>query len=182
MKFARIVPILLSGVVLGVAAYTTPSAPRYDATSDTATIDTTAGSSPISVTALAPGDELRISYESHGCFHAFRYSLTIRRDRTGPEVQMDSAEAILVPGRRLALTQSHLDRTDLVRLDKLLMFYRSNTNKGCTTVDTIEVTSVEGGVMRQESYVDGSCATFEDKTVLPIWQLVRIAYDPTAPD
>jgi len=180
MKYARIAPILLSGVTLGIASYSAPrvpNAPRDDIVANADTLDTAGGISPISVTALAPGDELRMSVDSHGCFHHFRYTLTLRPDESGATLQLDSDEANLAPGYRLTLRQTHLDKSNLIRLERLLMFYRSNTRSGCTTVDSIAITSMERGVVRHESYVDASCATYDDDTLSSISGLLTVVSD-----
>ena len=176
MRFSRLAPILLSGCALGVASLNRPSVPEL-VDSLLATIDTARGESSISVLALAPGDELRIAVATRGCFHHFRYTLTVRPDIFGAQVRLDSVEANLASGYRLTLTRHWLDRRDLARLENLLALYRSNGNMGCTTVDSIALTTIEPGVERHESYVDGSCASYDNPMTLPISRLVSITRD-----
>jgi hypothetical protein len=160
MKFARYVPILLAVCSLAVASRTLDRG-------------------PVDVLALTPGDELRIAFQSDGCFHHVRYTLSIRPDSFGAAVQLKESEANLAPGWKLALTRTRLDRHDLEQLDNLFTFYRGRKGGGCTTVDRIEITSVERGVVRRESHVDSSCASYDNDALLPIGRLVTMVRDGT---
>ena len=172
----RGLPIALFAATLTFACLDSPTNPLSPQTSEAAA-DTAGGISPVSVLTLAPGDDLRITFQSDGCFHHIRFGLLLVRDSLGARIVVTENPKGLAPGWRLQ-PNARIEIPELRRLENLLVFYRRNTVNGCTTVDRIAVESVELGVRRQESFVDGSCGTYEDDDLLPIPRLfpaVRVA-------
>lgn len=58
---------------------------------------------------------------------------------------------------------------ELVGLDTLLAFYRTNTVGGCTTRDEITISQIRGGkIIATEQFKDASCSADRVKDVLTI--------------
>jgi hypothetical protein len=125
--------------------------------------------------ALAPGDSTQLTFRSDGCFHHFYVAVTIVRDATGADVVGDSLEANLAPGWRIQ-RPARLSDEELAQLDSLVAYYRAVTTTGCTTVDRISFTTVRGETVTRESFVDGSCGSY-DTGILSLPRLFPLVKD-----
>ena len=116
-------------------------------------------------------------FTSGGCFHFYTYDLTFTR--TNVSVATVNLEWIgpgenYRDGERRALGQLELSDADIVGLDTLLAFYRTNTAGGCTTKVEIKISQIrDGKVMATEKFVDSSCRAAAVKDVLTIQSLTR---------
>ncbi|MEW6157176.1 MAG: hypothetical protein AB1813_07060 [Verrucomicrobiota bacterium] len=129
---------------------------------------------------LAAGETLQMRFTSRGCFHFYTYDVTftrkgkptasvvaVRLEWVGPDITYRDAEWQELG----ALT---LSESDLSGLETLLAFYRSNTNSGCTTKDTIKISQIrDGKVIATEQFTDASGSAHEVKGVLTIPSLAR---------
>ena len=102
-----------------------------------------------SIGALEVNQEVRIVFESQGCFNHQTFTL---------ELNGKSLDQILVsgPDRKAMVSITDKDRTEL---DKSLDFYRSNPGGECTTTDSITLTWLKFGVpIKKESFEDSTCS------------------------
>jgi len=160
----RRLPSAILVSALGFACLDAPTGPPPDRERD---VTNGLGSSAINVAALAPGDELRIEFRSDGCFHHVRFTLRLQRDSLGARILVDGLEGNLAPGWHFD-SEARIDLKALDRLDNLLHFYRTNHLSGCTTVDSVAVMVRRSSAVTRESFVDGSCGTYEDERLLRI--------------
>ena len=100
---------------------------------------------------LQKGEELRVDFDSRGCFHCYTYELKFSRTAAGVVVSFTSET-------RGALGELVLGMSDLAGLDRLLSFYRSVRLGGCTTKDSIKVARLrKGTIVATERFTDESC-------------------------
>jgi len=112
--------------------------------------------------------ELRLYFQSQGCFHHDRYMFIISSSQLRVSAWRASDDV------NISRDPIQLSQTDLQQLQKLLEFYRSNQLGGCTTVDTLTANLVrEGRVVKEEKYIDGSCSYFRDDDFLTLPMFVR---------
>jgi hypothetical protein len=109
---------------------------------------------------LQQGDQLHVSYQSHGCFHEQKYEIDFERSAS---VTARSA------GRTITLSPK-----EVAGLDRLFQFYRSRPSGGCTTRDDISISQFRGPQkISSERYVDGSCATYKMKDVIRLYEIAK---------
>jgi hypothetical protein len=114
-----------------------------------------------------------IQFRSQGCFHFDRYEFTF----TGPmplEVTAkkqdfrDPSNSDPLPGK------VWLDEVTVERLDRLLAFYRTAPEGGCTTEDFITIEwNAHGTWSVTESFHDDTCDV-RSPDVLPLAHLARL--------
>lgn len=128
------------------------------------------------------GDVFVINFQSHGCFHHEVQEIVITRakkwmvDIVDCSDHYNEATKKIVTHSRRKMAALELKEADAARLDRLLEFYRLPHSDGCTTEDQITILQRRGAnILAQESFVDGSCATYGNKELLTIGQLVRRA-------
>jgi len=165
-------PFLAVGAIVALACLNDPLSPGLDRRGEVG-LDTAGGVSPVLLFTLTPGDELSIDFRSHGCFHDVSFAVRLVRDSRGATVTVINAPSSLAPGWHLE-SSTHVGMPQLDSLERLFSFYRRNSARTCTTIDSIGVTSVERGIIRHESFVDGSCATFDSDSLLTIGQLLPL--------
>lgn len=129
---------------------------------------------------LAFGDTLQMRFTSKGCFHSYTYDVTFTRkvkptaSVTAVTLEWVGPGATYRDGKRRELGTLSLTESDLAGLDALLAFYRSNTNRNCTTKDSIKITWVrDGKVIATEEFTDPSCDADDLKGVLTIPSLAQ---------
>jgi hypothetical protein len=131
-------------------------------------------------TKLAAGDTLQMRFTSGGCFHFYTYDVTFTR-KAKPTASVAAVRQEWVgagtgyrDAERQELGELRLSKSDLSGLDALLAFYRSNTNRGCTTEDSIKISQIrDGKVIATEEFTDASCRAHDVKGVLTIPSLAR---------
>jgi hypothetical protein len=114
-----------------------------------------------SVNALAnllPGQEARIEYESHGCFHSVDRVFTFRRTTSGVEVDIGAnpAQEEADDGQRTL----SLSADDIVGLDQELDYHRAPVpGIRCTTSNQFDLVVRERGRdLSKDHFVDTSCS------------------------
>jgi hypothetical protein len=128
---------------------------------------------------LQAGEEMKVDFNSTGCFHQQTYKLSFRRQSevvvsaTTFEFVRSEDSSVITATNETALGQVTLSGTDLTGLDKLLRFYRSGRSGGCTTSDRIIVCRLrDGKIVATEHFKDDSCATYEMKELLTMPSLI----------
>jgi len=131
-------------------------------------------------TNLAAGDTLLIRFTSGGCFHFYTYEVTftgkVRPTAAvvGVRLEWVAAGTGYRDSERQELGELHLSESDVSGLEALLAFYRSNTNRSCSTEDSIKISQIrDGKVMATEEFTDASCRAYNVKGVLTIPSLAR---------
>ena len=110
---------------------------------------------------LPEGEELRVAYHSKGCFDERQYEIVFEHNAT--------VTARAGGGKPVALSAA-----EVAGLDRLFEFYRSRPSGGCTTVNTITMSKTAAGkAISSESYVDGSCGTYQMKDVTRLPDIAR---------
>lgn len=127
---------------------------------------------PITFATLPAGDSVQVTFTSSGCFHHKTYEFTFHKDATltATVTQTEHGRGPSQVGQPVALGTASLSDSEIAGLDRLFAFYRSKHPGGCTTVDTITAVQKSGDTVKaSESFVDGSCATYDakDLTSLP---------------
>ncbi len=129
-----------------------------------------------------PGDVFEINFQSHGCFHHEVQKIVITRAKKWMVEIVDCSDHYneatkkVVTHSRRKMASLELKEADAARLDRLLEFYRLPHSGGCTTEDRITIRQRRGAnILAKETFVDGSCATYDKKELLTIGQLVRRA-------
>ena len=123
---------------------------------------------------LGDNQWIEIYFESNGCFHSEKRKLRVYGgDR--PRVEVDARS--FVGGRVRSLD---LSRDDLVGLDRLLVYYETPRDGGCTTTEKLDFRWKEGGGLfsrttKSRRFEDASCGDWHYSDVLWIWDLVRRA-------
>ncbi len=128
---------------------------------------------------LPKGDTIAVRYSSLGCFHSFTYELLYSPQGDG------SFEVHEVQSMRSTPTQRQPKETRTFRgritlgpgeakkLDSMIAFYRTNSNGGCTTTDSVRLRQIRRGrTLAEESFVDASCATFSQPDLLTFSHLI----------
>jgi hypothetical protein len=125
---------------------------------------------------MPENDTLEIHFVSNGCFHHEDRTIVIRKlPQPVAEISPPGMSAN-GPGGSVTLSD-----TDLVRLDRLLLFLRTNPGGGCTTRDDVTISwRSASGELAREHYVDESCATHDSEQYLSLWLLIRRTLDPSA--
>jgi hypothetical protein len=169
-------------VALAVGCLDAPTAPMRAPVRAADAHSERGGSAPahIEFAALAPGDEVSVHFESDGCFHHVAAEVVLTREANGLAIALNHADANLIPSTHFAAAPA-LDAEEMLRLDRVLGFYRSNRSEGCTTVDHVTLRVLSGawkGI--EESYTDASCGTMEASTYYPFGALVRVVRDSRA--
>jgi hypothetical protein len=117
---------------------------------------------------LRANQSLSIRYESVGCFHHFTYRFEFSEDHV-VLYDLGLGKAGENPEK---LGPFKLKDDDLIKLDRLFVFYAEEPAEGCTTVDTIKFTEREGTrTLRSTTYVDASCGTSRRKGILSLHDL-----------
>jgi hypothetical protein len=105
---------------------------------------------------LPKGDEIRVVYQSQGCFGGATLELLFKNG-TNFTATISYLSGPWRTNKSLVGNVS-LSEADLRGLDKLLRFYRSNPGGGCTTVDEIEITHLrQKKILAFEHFTDRSC-------------------------
>jgi hypothetical protein len=149
----RLIPLVLAPLALRSASPFTAPANRLD--------------EQLALTALAPGDQLRVSLHFHGCFHDVWAGLSLDGNEhdgarvTGSVTGNYSREIERVIDRAL-------DRRQLADLDAWLAYYRDlPSNVVCTSVTELDLELYHNGrLVRREHYRDDTCGGF-DPPALP---------------
>jgi hypothetical protein len=128
---------------------------------------------------LKQGDTLIVRFHSSGCFHDETYDLIFRRT---PELAVSIVHlpceairpALIDPQtNRVDLGTLTLSKSDIAGLDKLMDFYRSNREGGCTTLVKIAFTQQrDGKTVATEQVTDDSCQTYQMKRVTSFTKLI----------
>lgn len=131
---------------------------------------------PITFRQLPVGDTIRVIFTSSGCFHNETYEFDFQRASsvtakvTTIEYSWNEAKQRNEEAKRATLGTVTLSDAEIAGIDRLFTFYRSNKDKGCTTVNHITATQMSGKTVKAtESFTDASCATYDMKnlTLLP---------------
>ena len=127
---------------------------------------------------LPKDDELHMTFTTSGCFHYASYELTFQRstDTTVSVVQIEREWSqklkAFTSTNRVTIGALKLTNADVEGLDRLLQFYRSSPQNGCTTVDAISISQRhDGKVAATEQFIDGSCS-YEMKNLTRITALI----------
>jgi len=101
----------------------------------------------LTLAGLRPGQELRVSVRSRGCFHAVKRSFTFERRPDGRLARLGAR------GRILAADEAE-------GIDDELSYARTNRDTGCTTVRHFDFALSEGGrQIAAASFTDESCGS-----------------------
>lgn len=119
----------------------------------------------LKVATLASNEEIRIEFQSMGCFHSFTQhyaisgsggSISISKRRVAWNETKKKMDDLGVH----ALGTTPLSAEDRAGIDALFAFYRLKPEGGCTTIDHISVEyRRDGKTIGKESFVDATCAT-----------------------
>lgn len=126
---------------------------------------------------------LRIIYTSSGCFHHESYELTFKMlENASLEVSVvenvrelnDSSESAQISHEPIGAVI--LQGRDLDRLGKLIEYYDSLEDVGCTTVDHIVFQKVQTDIITVITEIyDASCGTHDRLDVLTLGEIVHRA-------
>ena len=124
-----------------------------------------AAESKISFVALKPGDEIRIEFESTGCFHSYKEEIKVFRTNefrallvTLRPIEKTATKRVQeIPPKEMVLSDS-----DVRKLDATLAYYRGLKGGLCTTTDKVKITQFhEGKISSTETYVDRTCGLID---------------------
>jgi len=121
---------------------------------------------------LQPGDRVHIRFASTGCFHSNDYKFEFERgDAT--TVRVAALSRSWNAGRKSfdyhspkQLGTLTLTPRDISGLDRLVRFYRTHPEGGCTTTDDVTIEHFQhfndpaSPAIATEHYVDDSCDTY----------------------
>lgn len=129
-----------------------------------------------SVKNLGANESFVVEFSSSGCFHNSKDILVF----TSGKVSIYSVET-KSPGdkkekaeeKKKHLGDLELSDDDLTKLDALFKFYADKPEGGCTTIDRIAVSvQKDSKEIKTYQFTDGSCSTYEMKTVLTFGELM----------
>jgi len=136
--------------------------------------------SRIQVSALQDGEFIDVSFDSSGCYHRDKLTFTISSSNGVTSVagfesslRWSDAEREPLPANK-GLGPLVLSHADCILIDKLLEYYRSDLEDGCTTVDQVKLTLISRtrGTVK-ENYEDGSCSTYDRRDILTFRALAQ---------
>ena len=137
---------------------------------------------PISIAKLVAGDVLQVVHASTGCFHNERHDFSFRRVDGVLKAEVVRLHHARMEGDEKAREQRtpvaivHVTAAEAERLERLLAYYRGGPDNGCTTQDKISLTLTrKDGTVAKETYLDGSCASWERKDLMFFPELVKKA-------
>lgn len=130
---------------------------------------------PISFRKLSPGDTLHVTFITSGCKSIFGYAFDFKRDTafTAEVSRIILNKGVVQPSKTpetVRLGTVTLTPDDILGLDRLLTFYRSNPGGGCTTVNYVDLKQMRGdAVIAAEKFTDATCSIDSHKnlTTLP---------------
>ena len=112
-----------------------------------------AAATGVSVRDLARDERIAVEFRSRGCFHNERYRF-----------DLEGGDTVVVRSSNDRTVQ--LSSAERAGLDRLLQFYRKGQEGLCTTQDSVTMTYFRGGrKVATERYTDGTCATYDMKSV-----------------
>ena len=114
---------------------------------------------------LKAGEEIRIEFKSHGCFHSSTNVLAIKRDKQIKVVLVQALRTTTerggaFPNSKQSTSEKELSLTadETAGQDRLLEYYRTRHSGMCTTVDEVTFSHVKAGkTVMTEKFKDESC-------------------------
>ena len=114
---------------------------------------------------IKENEKVEVEFSSAGCFH---HHIDFYEFTGIPE---NKVEVTFFKGKRWPeegnqqnlekMGQLKLKKEELKQLDKLIMFYQSEPEGGCTTIEHIKLKLIrKGKVVVEKEYRDASCATY----------------------
>ncbi len=128
-----------------------------------------------SVRTLGVNESLVVKYTSTGCFHNSTSVLVFTSGKVSmysvklesPDEKKEQVE------EKKHLGDVQLSEEDVTKLEALFKFYADGPDQGCTTVDYIKVSlQKDDKVVKTYEFTDGSCSTYDMKSVLTFGELI----------
>ncbi len=128
-----------------------------------------------SLASLENDQTFSVEYISVGCFHNYSEILLFSSSSVGiTRVDTGVSEGAVEQAgdTKTFLGSVPLSAEDVKGVDALFAFYSSGPSMGCTTVDRIPVTYMEGDrIIETYAFSDGSCSTNEMESLLTFGEL-----------
>jgi len=123
-----------------------------------------------SIRKLDPSDFLTVIFSSTGCFHNYTDTLVF----TGKQASIFTMEPNkskdgggITENQKKLLGVVNLNDADITKLDALFEFYADAPDRGCTTIDRINVTlSRNDKVIQTCEFTDSTCGTDDMDSVM----------------
>lgn len=123
-----------------------------------------------SLRALGADQSLVVEFSSSGCFHNYTDIIVFTTGKASiytVESKWSEEKKKQVETGKKHLGIVKLSDDDITKLDALFKFYAGGPDRGCTTVDHITVSlEKDDKVIKTYDFTDGSCDTYEMKSVL----------------
>ncbi len=105
---------------------------------------------------LLEGQRIEVGYRSSGCFRSVNKQFVFESGKVQVyDVEFDPQSRM---EKRVDVGSVTLDRNDVIALDGLLRFYRTNPEGYCTTTDTIYIEFKQGErTLATEAFKDATC-------------------------
>jgi len=139
------------------------------------------GKDQISFSSLKEGETIRVTFSSTGCFHRMTRAFEFHGTSVTISSPDHSAAKLKTDPQTPKIGTLEISKDDLNKLDRLLRFYRENSQEGCTTEDHIRIerTRADGPSLTEE-YTDASCQAEHVKDALTFPQLQARLVNQTA--
>ncbi len=115
---------------------------------------------------IKENEKVEVEFSSAGCFHHYIdfYEFTGTQEKK-VEVALFESSWSEKENRPIKLEKSgklELKEEELKQLDRLIKFYQSEPEGGCTTMNHIKLKLIrKGKVVVEKEYEDASCATYD---------------------
>ncbi|WP_338684232.1 hypothetical protein [Haloferula helveola] len=127
----------------------------------------------LTASAIPEGATLKVEYTSSGCFHHERARFEFRNGSVKVWKYVPKEDQEKIEWEAKLIGEKKLVKAEIEGLDLLFAYYQAGNRGGCTTVDRIGMTLVEGKrVLREENHVDATCHADDRPGVLTLDELL----------